>query len=482
MSLRRMLLLMAALLISLSACATNPVTGRKELSLVSSDQELQLGKEGFTAAVAEYGQYDDAALAAYVDSVGQRVARASHLPNLEWHFTLLDDPTVNAFAMPGGYIYITRGILASLNSEAQLAGVLGHEIGHVTHRHTAESMTQQQIVGLGFGIAQVASSTLRRYSGLAQQGLGLMFLSYSRAHETEADELGVEYATKAGYDPREIPSTYAMLKRVSQAAGSSIPSYLSTHPDPGDRQVRTTQLATAAAAGKSGLLIRQRAYIDHLEGVVYGRDPREGYFEGRTYYQPQLGIELQVPDGWKTQDSRASMQAQEPHSSAALQLSLANAGQATPAAYAQSLITAGKVTSAQGGEERIGGYDAWVGRMVVPGDSAPTVFDAAYIRISDQSMLEFLGQSSVPGDEYDSQIRATMRSVKPLSDPARRTPTPARVHITGAQASGAFTSEVAKLGPLGADVNELSIINKVQPDETIQSGKRLKIVRPSRLH
>ena len=154
-----------------------------------------------------------------METVGQKVARASHQPGLAWHFTVLDDPTVNAFAMPGGYIYVTRGILAHLNSEAQLAGVLGHEIGHVTHRHTAERITQQQLYGLGFGLASALSETVRRYGDLAQQALGLLFLKYSRDDERQADELGVDYAAKAGYDPREIPSTYAMLKRVSDQAG-----------------------------------------------------------------------------------------------------------------------------------------------------------------------------------------------------------------------------------------------------------------------
>src|SRR5438445_6288474 len=126
-----------------TGCATNPVTGKRQFSLVTPQQELQMGTEGNKAVLEEYGAYDDPKLAAYVDSVGLALARVSHLPNLEWHFTVIDDPAVNAFALPGGYIYITRGILAHLNSEAQLAGVLGHEIGHVTARHSAQQATQQ---------------------------------------------------------------------------------------------------------------------------------------------------------------------------------------------------------------------------------------------------------------------------------------------------------------------------------------------------
>ena len=140
---------LAALLGLVIGCATNPVTGRTQFSLVSQQQELTIGKDGYPAVLSEYGAYDHAGIAAYVDSVGQKLAAASHEPNLQWHFTLLDDPTVNAFAMPGGYIYITRGILEHLNPEAQLAGVLGHEIGHVTARHTAAQITRQQLGAVG---------------------------------------------------------------------------------------------------------------------------------------------------------------------------------------------------------------------------------------------------------------------------------------------------------------------------------------------
>ncbi|MEK7329475.1 MAG: M48 family metallopeptidase, partial [Candidatus Eisenbacteria bacterium] len=281
-----------ALAALLAGCATNPVTGRREFSLVSAGQEDRIGREGYAAVLAEYGTYSDSSIQRYVNDVGQKLARVSHLPDLDWHFTVIDDPAVNAFAMPGGYIYVTRGILAHLNSEAQLAGVLGHEIGHVTHRHSAEQLTRQQISGLGLGVASLLSPMVSRYGELAQQALGLMFLKFSRTHETEADELGVDYATRAGYEPDAIPSTYAMLKRVGERGGQRLPGFLSTHPDPGDRGVRTAELARAARAGKTGLVTRRPEYVRRLEGMVFGADPRQGYFERDDYYHPGLGFAL----------------------------------------------------------------------------------------------------------------------------------------------------------------------------------------------
>jgi predicted Zn-dependent protease len=338
--------LAAALAVS---CATNPVTGRRELSLVSAGQELAIGREGHGAIVGEYGRYDDAGLQAYVDSVGQALAKVSHRPELAWTFTVLDDPVVNAFALPGGYIYITRGILAHFDSEAQLAGVLGHEIGHVTARHGAQQMTQQQLLGAGLALGTLFSETVRRYSREAQTALGLLTLKYGRDDENEADALGVRYSTSGGWDPRQIPRTYEMLKRVGDRAGQRLPAFLSTHPDPGDRMQRTTALAAEAAAGRTGLLVRQRDFLRRIDGVVYGPDPRQGYFEGTRYFHPQMKLEITFPSGWKTQDTKSAVVAVSADQKGQMQLSLANAGELTPTAFVRALLDRQQIAEARGG-------------------------------------------------------------------------------------------------------------------------------------
>ncbi|MCC6349864.1 MAG: M48 family metalloprotease [Candidatus Eisenbacteria bacterium] len=471
-----------ALLALAAGCAINPATGRREFSLVSAEQEKQIGREGFPATIAEYGQYDDARLSAYVDSIGQRLAKVSELPDLDWHFTVLDDPVVNAFAMPGGYIYVTRGILAYLNSEAQLAGVLGHEIGHVTARHSARQITQQQLAGLGLGLASVFSSSFRRYSGAAEQALGLLMLKYGRDDETQADALGIRYATAAGWDPRQIPGTYETLGRLADKGGGRLPFYLSTHPDPGDRQQRTAQLAAEAVAGRKDLRVRAHEYLGHVRGVVFGGDPRAGYFEGARFYHPQMGFELTFPSGWTTANSHSAVAAQQPQQRAALQLTLApNAGALSPADYVSGLARDGRVASATGARESIGGWPAWVGRVALPAQdgATPVVLDAAWVRQAPDRLFQFLGRSSVVGDADEAAILAAVRSLRPL-DAGRASAVPDRVRVLSAPAAGTLRSLLPRLQPNALDVLDLAILNGVDSTTAIASGEWLKLVEPGR--
>ena len=468
-----------ALAALLAGCATNPVTGRREISLVSTGQEEQMGREGYSAVLAEYGAYDDPKIQAYVDQLGQKLGKVSHLPNLTWHFTVIDDPTVNAFAMPGGYIYVTRGILAHLNSEAQLAGVLGHEIGHVTHRHSAEQITRQQFAGLGLGVASMLSPALARYSNVAQQALGLMFLSFSRTHETEADQLGVEYSTAANYDSREMPSTYAMLQRVGERAGSRLPAFLNTHPDPGDRLQRTGELSRAATAGKTGLIVRHAEYIQRLDGMVYGADPRQGYFEGDVFYHPQLRFVLTLPSGWAHENGHTAVTAAAPQQRAMMQLTLSTGNGLSPSAFVSRLQQDGKITGAQGGSESIGGYPAWAGSVTVAdANGQAQVLAAAFIRRSPDQFFQVLGRSAQAGDADFNAILDSARSFRSLTDPSRLSPEPARVHVTRAPGGTTFASAI---GTGGVDPEEVAILNNRTLEDRLPAGELVKTVTPSRL-
>lgn len=471
----------AALLLlgqSIGGCATNPVTGKKQISLVSEGKELQMGAEADPAVISEYGLYSDQEVQRYVDGIGQKLAKVSHLPSIAWHFRVLDSPVVNAFAIPGGYIYITRGILAYMNSEAQLAGVLGHEIGHVTARHSAQQITRQQIAGIGVLAGAVFVSAFRPYSGIAQQGLGLLFLKYSRDNETQADELGVGYTSKAGYDPREIPATYATLKRIGERAGSSLPNFLSTHPDPGDREIRTTQLASAAAASAHReLRIDASLYRARIDGIVFGDDPRAGYFVANRFYHPDLKFQLIFPQGWQTANQPSQVVAANQSAGAVMQLTLVKSQDASlsPSDYVASLQKKGEILQANGRSENFRDYPAWLGTVTAQTEGGSQEFIACWARTKPGEFIQVLGQAK--SQSAADQIFASARSIAALTDPARINVTPDVVVIRPAPRTAAFSDLWASMGGGALSLEDGAILNSTRPGTVIQSGTPVKTVK-----
>ena len=241
MKTRSLIPLLTAALLAACASVTNPVTGQRELTVMDEKAEIAEGVKAHQEVIKEYGVVDDAVLQAYVDGVGQKLATASHRAKLKWTFTVLDSPEVNAFALPGGYIYITRGIMAYLESEAELAGVLGHEIGHVTARHGAQQATRQATAGIGVGLATIGGALLEMATGVpgvaqaagsvAQAGAAGLIASYSREQELQADQLGAEYLVRSHYDPANMVEVIQALKdqeryaaEAAKVAGRAAPS------------------------------------------------------------------------------------------------------------------------------------------------------------------------------------------------------------------------------------------------------------------
>src|SRR5438477_10614207 len=279
--------------LGVGACAVNPATGSRQLMLISESQEIAMGRDYDKQVAASIGLYPDSGLQRYLQQFGGRLAATSERPNLPWSFRVVDDPVVNAFALPGGYIYVTRGILAHLNSEAELAGVVGHEIGHVTARHSVSPMTKQQLAQLCPASGAIASPDVGRYAGLASQALGVLFLKYSRDDESQADELGLRYLRRAAYDPREMPHVFEMLARVSQAQGGGrVPEWLATHPNPDNRRGRIQQDIAAGPQAFSGTVVNRDSYLQRLAGLVFGANPREGYFKGAEFFHPELRFRI----------------------------------------------------------------------------------------------------------------------------------------------------------------------------------------------
>jgi predicted Zn-dependent protease len=293
------------LVMFIASCAVNPVTGEKELSLYSEQDEIAIGKQTDVQIKNQYGIYNDPALNDYVERVGVSLGPHTHRSHLEYHFAVLDSPVVNAFAVPGGYVYVTRGILALMRSEAELAVVLGHELGHVNARHSIHRMSEQTLFGLGLAVGSSLNKTVADIAGIAGVGIQLLFLKYSRDDERQADQLGVEYSRKSGYNPGEMIDFFTSLEKMGDLSGRhSIPGFLSTHPLTSERIQNTKDMLLES---DRNLQVKPATYLNQVENMVYGDDPRRGYVENNTFYHPEMRFSFGFPQGWQLQNMHAQV-------------------------------------------------------------------------------------------------------------------------------------------------------------------------------
>jgi predicted Zn-dependent protease len=451
------------------------VTGRREFNLMSESQEIALGREADPTIVATYGLYDDPALAAYVDSIGQRLAAVSHRPDLSFTFRVLDSPVINAFALPGGYIYITRGILAHMNDEAELAIVLGHEIGHVTARHGASQYSRTTLAGLGLAVGSVFSSEVARFSGLAETALGLLFLKYGRDDERESDQLGVQYAVAAGWDAAKGVDFFEVLDRQQQESGQSLPSWLSTHPAPEDRVVRTRQLAQEVR-GQGTLRVGEVSHKQHVDGIVFGDDPRQGFFEGATFNHPELRFTLQFPEGWTTRNTPTAVLAVESQGQARLQLTLE--GGEDPMSYVRALARDAQADLLGLRTEEIGGYDAAVGEIRLVADGEATIFQIAAIqRERAGPIYQILGVGSGSFATWQPTFLRTMRSYAPLRDTRALAVQSNRVRVVRLGRRQTLAEVVGPMADVPVPLPTLALLNNIRSDTPLEAGFRLKVVR-----
>ena len=311
-------LLFIGLLLFLSGCAVNPVTGEQELMLLSEQEESRLGLETDRSILHQYGLYDDAELQGYMQDIGARMGRGSHRPALEWQFKVIDSPVVNAFAAPGGYIYVTRGLLAAVNNEAELAGVIGHEIGHVTARHSAQQYSNELLAQIGLGLGQSLLGDYEDVLGpVLEAGAGLLFLKFSRDDEREADALGVEYATRSGYDAAKMADFFTTLQRQSATDGDSasrLPEFFSTHPNPANRESSVRKMAQSwqTRFPQQSFAVERNAFLQKIDGLVYGQDPRLGFQEGDWYYLPRYRVKFPLLPDWSLEREGNNIQMTHP--------------------------------------------------------------------------------------------------------------------------------------------------------------------------
>lgn len=322
--LRRLAALLFGGLLALSPAAAQ--FAQADTVFMSEADEVRIGKENHPKILAQFGgEYDNPAVQAYVEELGMRLAKRSERPDLEWHFTVLDSPIVNAFALPGGYVYISRGLLSLADNEAQLASVVGHEIGHVTARHSAKRYDNSVFANLGVGILAIGTAILTGSSEAANLvgNIGgtlaaVTLQSYSREDEFEADKLGIRYMARAGYDVTASPAflgklrEHSLLEAKMIGAEDRVDQYniMATHPRTIDRVKEAGGIVDGASS--VGTILNRDRHLDHLDGIIYGDSPAQGYVMGTAFAHPELRFRFEVPQGFRMHNSPANVSARNP--------------------------------------------------------------------------------------------------------------------------------------------------------------------------
>ncbi|HEX9109008.1 MAG TPA: M48 family metalloprotease, partial [Longimicrobiales bacterium] len=448
------------LAVALAACATNPVTGKRELVLISEQQEIQMGQESAAQVAQSIGLVQDQALQDYVQRVGLSLARVSQRPNLPWQFRVVDDPTPNAFALPGGFIFVTRGLMSMMTNEAELATVVGHEIGHVTARHSVRAMTRSELAQVGLVVGSVISPTVARYGQLASSGMQLLLLKYDRAAEAQADELGFGYALADHYDVRRMADVFTTLQRVSAKEGQSpLPSWLETHPSEPDRIAKVNQrVAALSDTALRNALVRRPEYMRQVDSLVYGVNPRSGFFQGTHFIHPDLRFQITFPEGWQTQNTAQTVAAASPQKDAVMELSLADSGSADQAYRA--LAGAQGVTVSSSGSQSIGGqravsaiFQAQTDQGLLDGVAAFIDYGGHTYRVLGYTPAQAFGQ-------YRGALERAATSFAPLTDPTLLSVQPRRLRVVTTDRAMTL-AEFNTRYPSTVSLDDLAIINEV---------------------
>jgi len=468
--------LLSATVVLCTQCAKNPVTGKRQIVTMSTEQELAMGQEGDPQIIAQFGLYEDSALQRYMNQKGQEMAAVSHRNNISYGFRILNSNVINAFATPG-YVYFTRGIMAHFNNEAQFEGVLGHELGHIAARHTVIQQRNATLGQVGILAGAVISPTFGRYIESASQGLQLLLLKNSRDAEREADQLGVEYSTKLSYDGNEMASFFNTLKRQGEAAGQELPSLLSTHPDPGERNTTVAQLATEwkQKTGLTNPKVNRDSYLRLLEGLVYGEDPREGFLENNVFYHPQLRFQFPVPGGWQYQNTPQQVQMASPDGKALLMLMLAQG---------TNLQTAASTTLEQLQVQVIGSRETTVNglpALIVEGQQQQQnggVLRTLSTFIQYNNTIYHLVGLSMAADynAYTNVFLNTMQGFRTLTDASKINRKPERIRLKTVAQAGTLDQILRGYNMPANRLEELAILNGMLLTDRVPAGTLIKTI------
>lgn len=473
----------------LMSCASNPATGGRDVVLSSKKGEIESARRDYDQIVKYYGIYEDQAVQEYVNAVGQRVARHSDLPDMEWHFTVIDDGSINAFTTGGGYVYVHRGLLAYLNSEAQLAGVLGHEMGHVTARHPAKAQTKS----VGANILVLATAILTgsgAAADMANIGATAMVQGYGREAESEADALGMKYMVRAGYDPKEMGHVFETFKAQesfevasARAEGREPRVYhgvFSSHPAPDERAfVAARRAAQVTTEPEGGFVTNRNTYMQAIDGLAFGTSKAQGVVRDNRFYHAEMGITMAFPRGWVIENQTDRILAYTPNHESIMEIT----SEVRPdnKAPREFLLEKLKGTTLAGGTPvTINGMD---GYSVLTRNGSPLDNGAGPVRYialyRGKSVLVYGGASRSARDgkpEADGLFRSVAETTRDLRAAEYALAEPYRLKILRATDKTRLSEYADNIPAEKYHKEELELINGVYPNRKLPIGEYIKVV------
>ncbi|MCX4189915.1 M48 family metalloprotease [Methylophaga sp. OBS3] len=474
----------ALLFLGLTACAQNPVTGKQDFVMFSEDKELALGREYHPQIIKEYGRYEDEALQAYVQSVGERVAGVGHRKDLVYRFTVLDSPVINAFALPGGYLYITRGLMAYLNSEAELAAVLGHEVGHVTARHGVRQQSAAQAANLGYTLGSLFLPGLRNAGAQNVFNIlgGAMLSGYGREHELESDRLGAEYLAKSGYDPQAMIEVISVLKDQSVFAeaeakkqGREYQGYhglFASHPDNDTRLQQVVKAADQYLAARGGE-VGEEKYLSRIDGMVFGDSEKQGIRSGRNFYHNEMQFALQFPQDWHIQNNPSNLQAIAPEGKAFIQMGATDLNRKqTPAEFIRDRMNVSNLR--EGRSFSSNGLEGYTGITEQNGK----LHRLSVVYLKDKAYIFIGGVKNEPEfGEFDKAFLATADSLHVLRENERHLAKAQRIEVVRATNDDSYAKWAQSTRISNSPMQQLQLLNGDYPDKQLQPGRLLKRIR-----
>lgn len=476
----------ASLGAALAGCASNPVTGGTDVVMISEAKEIEIGRETHPKILQQYGRYDDEALQDYVNQVGQRIAAVSHRPNLQYTFTVLDSAEVNAFALPGGYVYITRGIMTYLNSEAELVAVLGHEVGHVTARHGVRQQSGAAAAGVGATLIGILTGS-GDLANLANMAGSALVRGYGRDMELEADSIGAQYLDRLKYDPEAMIDVVRLLKnqemleiQVARQEGREPRVYhglFSTHPDNDTRLKEVVASAGKVSTGENRP-DGHYTYLQRIAGLPVGASRAQGVVRGSRFYHADMGFTLAFPKGWVVQNLPSKVLAVTPQKDAVLQLSaMAPPPGVGPRELLSRSLSGVPLSAAEALEVNgLPGYTAIAREVPLPwGNRGPARYAVVYYN---NLAYVFMGATRLNSalSASDPLLLSSIKTFRRIRDTEFAQAEPDRLRLVKATPQTRI-AELARSSPIAQyPAERLRLLNDLYPDKEPVPGQWLKVV------